>query len=156
MTKRHPVALDFLGFGVSKMTTASLFVCYVYTCEQRYFMGILLLPIPGLEQARVFLYAPACKAVLGTRSGGAIEGSVSPVGSAEGERPEIVSAHRSVGPAPRGPQAYWANGRGGKRKPFSEQSRIRADYREKGCRSTPTKLNHRDQKRSGALQDQRD
>ena len=53
---------------------------------------------------------------------GAIEGSVSPVGSAEGERPEIVSAQRSVGPAPRGPQAYWANGRGGKRKPFSDQS----------------------------------
>ena len=81
---------------------------------------------------------------------GAIEGSVSPVGSAEGERPEIVSAQRSVGPGPRGPQAYWANGRGGKRKPFSEQSRIRADYREKGCRSTPTKLNHRDRTDSAA------
>ena len=42
--------------------------------------GNILLPIPGLEQARVFLYPPACKAVFGTRSGGAIEGSVSPVG----------------------------------------------------------------------------
>jgi len=26
------------------------------------------------------------------------------------KRPEAVSAQRSVGPAPRGPQAYWANG----------------------------------------------
>ena len=65
MTKRHPELLFWwvLGFGVSKISTASLFNCCVYTGEQRTFMGILLLPIPGLEQARVFLYAPACRSV---------------------------------------------------------------------------------------------
>ena len=39
------------------------------------------------------------------------------------KRPEAVSAQRSVGPAPRGPQAYWANGspgpHGGQSGPFA-------------------------------------
>ena len=51
-----PGAFVLVGFGVSKISTASLFVCCVYTGEQGTFMGILLLPIPGLEQARVFLF----------------------------------------------------------------------------------------------------
>ena len=77
-------------------------------------MGTLLLQIPALSKPGFFFTLRLARRLLG-QIRGAIEGSVSPVGSAEGERPEIVSAQRSVGPAPRGPQAYWANGRGGKR-----------------------------------------
>ena len=63
----------------------------------------------------------------------AIEGSVSPVGSAEGERPEIVSAQRSVGPAPRGPQAYWANG-----------TQAKAGTTGRGCAAGETAPNRRE------------
>ena len=45
-----------LAFGAQKISTATLFNCCVYTGEQGTFMGILLLPIPGLEQAEVFLF----------------------------------------------------------------------------------------------------
>ena len=38
-----------LAFGAQKISTAILFIRYVYTGEQRTFMGTLLLPSPDLE-----------------------------------------------------------------------------------------------------------
>ena len=103
-----------------KSSAAGSLSCCGYSCEQSFSMDLSSKPQPSSSWG--FSLRSGLQGGFWDKIRGAIEGSVSPVGSAEGERPEIVSAQRSVGPAPRGPQAYWANGRGGKRKPFSGQS----------------------------------
>ena len=54
------------------------------------------------------------------------------------KRPEAVSAQRSVGPAPRGPQAYWANG-----------TQAKAGTTGRGCAAGETAPNRREPCRAG-------